>query len=432
MPVSNRCGAFARLSSPAAFDRRRHDFFCQDSAMISFARNFISPSGSPIRELFPYLNRPGMISFAGGYPSPELFDAEGLGQAAAQALQDRVSSLQYGATEGSPALRGGIAELLATRGIRSSAAEILVTTGSQQAFDLLIRVLIEPGDSVLIETPAYPAAIQALRLAGANLLSVPTDEQGLDVAALEARLRENPQEAPKLLYLVPSFSNPSGSLLSLARRRKLVELARRHGFLIVEDDPYGELRFSDDALPTLYEIARQTQEEDAPVVYLSSLSKTVSPGLRIGWMVASPELYRRCAIAKQTADLCTSTLAQSVAVAYLQSGRYAAGVARASQEYHARMSALVDALRGRLGTRLRLTPPQGGMFLWVENVAHVDAEALFHAGVRRGVLYVPGKAFYPDARPTGAMRLSFAAPKIPDIIEGVNRLAQAYEEVAGG
>lgn len=390
-----------------------------------FSKPFENPAGSPIRELFPYLSRPGIISLAGGYPSLALFDAEGLAVASHKALMDRAASLQYGPTEGSVALRAALVQLMHSRGIHAGVNDILVTTGSQQGFDLLIRVCLEPGDAVWVETPAYPAAIQALRLAGARIGSVPVDEHGLDVDTLAQMLRAPGAVKPRLLYTVPTFSNPSGALLSQERRERLVALAVQHGFLVVEDDPYGELRFETLGVKTLYEIGAQAHGPASPVVYLSSLSKTVSPGLRIGWMVAHADILRRCCIAKQTVDLCTSPMAQAVATEYLALGRYADSVVGASVEYRRRMTALDDALTVLLGDQLRWIKPRGGMFLWVEILPAVDAQALFLAAVEQGVLYVPGSAFYPGSPNTQTLRLSFAAPSVPDITEGVQRLARA-------
>lgn len=399
--------------------------------MSLFTHPFENPTGSPIRELFPYLSRPGIISLAGGYPSLTLFDAEGIAAASQRALSDRAASLQYGATEGSVALREGLVALMHSRGIDVGVNDVLVTTGSQQAFDLLIRVCVSPGDAVWVETPAYPAAIQALRLAGAQVGSVPVDSDGLDVDALARQLQVPGVVKPKLLYSVPTFSNPSGALLSQERRERLVALAVEHGFLLVEDDPYGELRFEPLGVQTLCEIGAQSHGAASPVVYLSSLSKTVSPGLRVGWMVAHADILRRCCIAKQTVDLCTSPLTQAVAAEYLASGRYADTVASASAEYKRRMTALDEGLSGVLGDRVRWTTPRGGMFLWVKILKNVDAQELFLAAVEQGVLYVPGAVFFPGEPDTQTLRLSFAAPSVPDITEGVQRLALALRAVQG-
>ncbi|OWT55714.1 aminotransferase-like domain-containing protein [Candidimonas nitroreducens] len=393
---------------------------------VEFASSYANPAGSPIRELFPYLNRPGMISFAGGYPSPSLFDAEGLQQAAQHAFADTAGSLQYGATEGSPALRQALAQLCAARGIQCDPSHLIVTTGSQQAFDLLVRVYIAPAASVYVETPAYPAAIQALRLAQARIHEVLVDEDGIDVDALQRQLEDAvPSDRPKLLYTVPTFSNPCGTLLTQSRREALVRLALKYEFLIIEDDPYGELAFSTSVPPPIYATGHVMAAADNPVVYLSSLSKTVAPALRVGWMLAPAEILRRCAIAKQTSDLCTSPLAQAVASRYLASSRYAAMVAGARDEYASRMRAMAHALRDELADTLTFFEPKGGMFVWAELARPMDMPRLFQAAVEQGVLYVPGDAFYPYEPRGQGMRLSFATPSTHEIAQGVRRLARA-------
>lgn len=404
------------------------------AAMPAFAAMFAQPAGSPIRELFPYLSQPGMISLAGGYPSPGLFDTEGLAQAAAQALAGGTPALQYAATEGLPVLRDALAAQARSRGMQAGAEQLLVTTGSQQAFDLLVRVLVEPGDTVLVEVPAYPATLQTLRLAQAHILPVPMDENGLQTDALAELLRGLPAaRRPKLLYTVPTFSNPRGSLLSAERREALVALARRYGFWVVEDDPYGELCFeaADGHPPASPSPLRALGEQGGgvnPVVYLSSLSKTVAPSLRVGWMLADAELLRRCTIAKQTVDLCTSPLAQMVAACYLQSGRYAGTVQRARAEYQRRMQALVRGIATELAGQVHCAPPAGGMFVWATFAPSIDPQALFDAAVARRVLYVPGQAFYPQSAPVHAMRLSFAAPDVAQIGLAVQRLAAAVAQ----
>lgn len=404
--------------------------------MAAFAPLFAEPAGSPIRELFPYLSRPGMISLAGGYPSPSLFDAEGLAAAATQALGQGPALLQYGATEGLPALREALAGQCQARGMAAAASDILVTTGSQQAFDLLVRVLVAPGDTVMVEVPAYPATLQALRLAQAHIVPVPMDAEGLQTEALAQLLAELPAaQRPKLLYTVPNFSNPRGTLLSATRRSALVELAQRYGFWVVEDDPYGELRFDaagGDATPppaTVYATAQQAGSAGRnPVLYLSSLSKTVAPALRVGWMLGDAAVLRRCTIAKQTVDLCTAPLTQAMAACYLHSGRYPATVERARATYQQRMQALVQGLQQHLPGHIRCSPPAGGMFVWAQIDHGIDPQRLFDAAVAAQVLYVPGQAFFPHAPDRHTMRLSFAAPDVPQIEQAVQRLAHAVAQ----
>jgi 2-aminoadipate transaminase len=396
-----------------------------------FTPAFANPAGSPIRELFPYLSRRGMISFAGGYPSPVLFDAEGLRLASERVFADPAKALQYGPSEGSAPLRNELLRVSRDRGMACSPDELLVTTGSQQAFDLLVRVLVQPGDVVLLEAPAYPAAIQALRLAGAAIYEVPMDSQGLRTECVEETLNRLPPDTkPKLLYTVPTFSNPRGTLLPLKRRIDLIELARRYGFLIIEDDPYGELTFTGATPKSLYSLGISDGSAENPVVYLSSLSKTVAPALRIGWMLGSVEIMRRCAVAKQTVDLCTSPIAQLIACEYLQSGRYPGSVSEARNEYKARAQAMADELGEKLHPSLRFERAKGGMFLWVECTAVVDGDRLFAAAVEEGVLFVPGAAFYSGVPEHVSMRLSFAAANVTEIREGVARLSRAFASSA--
>ncbi|MBR8655345.1 PLP-dependent aminotransferase family protein [Achromobacter sp. Marseille-Q0513] len=391
-----------------------------------YAAAFAEPAGSPIRELFPYLSRPGMISFAGGYPSPTLLDGAGIEQAAQRVFAQGAGILQYGATEGAPALREALARLCDARGIEAKPEDILVTTGSQQAFDLLVRVFVEPGDVVYVESPSYPATLQALRLAGARIEQVPVDDQGMRIDVLESLLANAPADAlPKLIYTVPTYSNPCGTLLSQERRAQLASLAARHGVIVVEDDPYGELRFSPTAVEPIHALGARLPSAN-PVIYLSSLSKTLAPALRVGWMVAPAEVIRRCAIAKQTTDLCTSPIAQLIAAEYLNAGRYPDTVERARREYGARMQAMVDMLQAELGGRIRANPPEGGMFIWAEAQDDLAPGALFQACVDQGVLFVPGAAFYAANPKAGTMRLSYAAPNVDQIREGVRRLAAAY------
>ncbi|RZA10042.1 MAG: PLP-dependent aminotransferase family protein, partial [Lysobacteraceae bacterium] len=301
---------------------------------------------------------------------------------------------------------------------------------SQQAFDLLLRVFIEPGDVVIVESPAYTAALQALRLAGAEILEVPVDAEGLRTDALEELLQQPRARRAKLLYTVPNFSNPSGTLLSAGRREALVRLALMHDFLIIEDDPYGELRFVDEVPAPLAAYGSRLGGERNPVIYLSSLSKTVAPALRIGWLIGPPEIVRRCTVAKQTGDLCTSPLNQVIAAEYLRAGRYPATVAAARAEYGRRVDALANGLATELEDRVSFTRPQGGMFLWAERTMPVDPQRLFQACVEAGVLFVPGAVFYPGQPRQQTMRLSFAAPDVGQIEEGVQRLGEAFRRAA--
>lgn len=385
------------------------------------------PEGSPIRELFKYLSDPEMISFAGGYPSAALFDAQGIGAASAQALRERSAEcLQYGATEGTPALRRALAALMAERGAVVAPEALLVTSGSQQGFDFLVRVLVEPGSVVLVEEPTYSATLQALRLAGADVRGVPCDHDGMDVDALEAMLAD-PSVRPRMIYTVPTFANPTGATLSPARRLRLLELVARHRVVLVEDDPYGALSFDGAPPASLLALCEQVSDARPWLVHLASLSKTLAPGLRLGWMVAAPEIVRRAVIAKQVSDLCTPPWLQLTGASYLEAGRLPAQVEREVAVYRDKRDRLSQALRQAFGARIRFAEPAGGMFLWASVEGIDDAAALLPHAIAEKVLFVPGAGFYAQRRARPAFRLSFASADPAQIGEGVARLARAVD-----
>ncbi len=388
-----------------------------------FSKAFESPRPSAIRELFPYMSRPDMISLAGGYPSADLFDAEGLHAAMERAMQAAPSKwLQYAATEGEPPLREALAAWMARRGIVASVDRILVTSGSGQALDLLLRVLIDRGDTILVERPSYTTALQAMRVAGAQLVGVGADADGIDVQELETRLKDL---RAKALYIVPTFANPSGATLSLARRRKLLELAVRHQLIIIEDDAYGDLRFEGTPVPPLAALAKEAGAEEY-VVHLSTLSKIVAPGLRVGWMLAAPEVLRRCVIAKQTIDLCTSPWIQYAAAEYLKGGVLERNVAKIVAAYRQRAQAMAQGLREQLAGKFMFSAPQGGMFIWGMLPTGVDASELLRSAIEEKVMYVPGVSFYADAPDPRSLRLCFSMTSPERIRIGVERLKCAF------
>ncbi|MFM0340875.1 aminotransferase-like domain-containing protein [Paraburkholderia fungorum] len=396
--------------------------------MFTFNPAFEAPTGSPIRELFKYLAQPGMISFAGGYPASDLFDLEGLDAAASRASQQPALCLQYGPTDGLAILKDQLAQMMTRRGTSCTAQELLVTTGSQQGFDLLLRVMVAPGDVVLVEQPAYPATLQALKLQQAEVVTVPVDRDGLDVAALATLLETGTlKKPPRMLYTVPTFANPTGATLSLERRTALLKLAARHHFLIVEDDPYGDLRFSGAALPSLLALSEQVPGSRDWVVHFSSLSKIVAPGLRVGWMVAHAEILRRCVVAKQTVDLCSSPWTHAIAAEYLASGALERHLPRIIEAYALKCGTLCDALDTHLRDAIEFHRPAGGMFVWARLTGGQDASDYLRACIERNVMFVPGVAFYKDNIDRAALRLSFAAPGVADIESGVRRMKQALE-----
>ena len=375
---------------------------------MKFSKAFEAPRPSAIRELFPYMSRPDMISFAGGYPSADLFDAEGLHAAIERALQAPPSAwLQYAATEGELPLREALSAWMARRGIAAAPDRILVTTGSGQALDLVLRVLINPGDTILVERPTYSTALQAMRLAGARPVGV--DHEQLE--SVEA----------KALYIVPTFANPSGATLTLEQRKRLLDIAAHRKLYIIEDDAYGDLRFEGEPVPPLAALAKDAGAGEY-VIHLSTLSKIVAPGLRVGWMTAAPEVLRRCVIAKQAADLCTSPWIQHAAAEYLKAG---IPLGRIVTAYRERAHAMAQALRAELAGKFMFAAPQGGMFIWGTLPTGVDAGALLRTAIEEKVMYVPGAPFYADAPDVSTLRLCFSMTQPERIRLGVERLANA-------
>jgi 2-aminoadipate transaminase len=388
-----------------------------------FAGAYKAPRGSAIRELFPYLSLPDMISFAGGYPSPALFDTEGLHAAMEHAMRAPPAEwLQYANTQGELPLREALVAWMARRAIVAKADQVLVTTGSQQGFDLILRVMVEPGDTVIVERPTYTTALQALRHAGARVVTVRTDADGMVVDELEPVLA---RPGVKAIYTLPTFGNPTGATMPLARRKRLLELAVRHQLLIIEDDAYGDLRFDGEEVPALAALARDAGAEDR-LVYLATLSKIVAPGLRTGWMVAPPEIVQRCVIAKQTIDLSTSPWIQGAAAHYLKSGLLERHLPRIRAAYREQAHAMVGALRERLARKISFSAPQGGMFVWGFLPTGIDAGALVRTAIEERVMYVPGAPFYADAPDPRSLRLCFSMSTPERIRLGVERLERAF------
>jgi DNA-binding transcriptional MocR family regulator len=395
-----------------------------------FAAPFKIPAPSPIRSLAPYANRPGTISMSGGYPATELFDVEGLNAASAKVGARLASCLQYSNIDGQPSLRAQLTRLSEERGLYCDPdTQLAVTGGSQQSLALLGRVLLQPGDAAIIESPCFPNSRQALHYTGATLHTVPSGPDGVDVDALQALVE---RVRPKLVSVVATFSNPCGATLSLERRKRLVEMAARHRFLLVEDDPYGELRFEGDAVPPLLALAQGEQRDW--VAYISSMSKTMAPALRIGWMIAPAEVRRRCVGAKAADDMASSAWIQEIVAQYIQDGRYHEHVPKIRDAYAARAAALARALAEEMGDHLDFRKPRGGMFCWARLKGDIDSTRLLPYAIEHEIVYVPGKAFYPDPAQADmhAMRLSFATMNEAQIREGIVRLRRALQACADG
>ncbi|WP_371669871.1 PLP-dependent aminotransferase family protein [Streptomyces sp. NBC_00289] len=377
-----------------------------------------SIGGSPVRDILAVTARPEVINFAGGLPAPELFDAEGIAAAYAAVLAEAPErALQYSTTEGEPALRTALAERASARGLPTTADDILVTTGSQQALSLLATALLEPGDTVLVESPCYLAALQAFGLAGARVLPVPGDADGVDPQALEVLVV---RERPKLFYTVPTFQNPTGRTMPAGRRAAVAAVAARRGLWIIEDDPYGELRFEGGRVPW---IAAHEEAGDR-VVLLGSFSKVMAPGLRLGWLRAPGELRRACTVAKQAADLHTPTVNQLAAARYLADRDLDAHVARVAAVYRDRRDAMLAGLADALPEGSTWDRPEGGMFLWARLPESYDTTALLPRVVRQEVAYVPGAPFYAGEPDRATLRLCFVTQTPEEIGEGLRRLGE--------
>lgn len=395
---------------------------------MQFADRLRNVETSAIRELFKLLGKPGIISFAGGFPDPALFDVQGIAQASEQALRHEPgAALQYGATEGYQPLREQLASFMREKGVAGlEANQLIVTTGSTQALDLFGKTLINPGDKVIVEGPTFLATLQCFRMYGAELISAPIDAQGVQTDALEALIA---QHKPKFVYLIPTFGNPSGAMLSLERRRRVLELAVKYQTLVVEDDPYGDLYFDTPPPPSLLALAATVEGSREWLAHCGSLSKVLSPGLRVGWMIAPPELLANAALCKQFSDAHTSTFAQATAARYLQSGRMPGALRAVRAVYAERALAMAKTLHDKLGGALSFEPPRGGLFIWARlNGAPggaSDGAAFAKRAIEQGVAFVPGAPFYATDPDRATLRLSFATVATDKIEEGIARMAKA-------
>lgn len=391
-----------------------------------FAQRTERANSSVIREFLKLLDDPAIISFAGGLPAPEVFPAEEVLFATHRVLrQHRDSALQYGATEGYRPLRELLVRHMARYGIEVGPENVLVTTGAQQALDLVGKAFINPGDRVATEEPTYLGALQAFSTYEAHYVTVPVDDDGMCVDRLEDALRA----APKFVYVLPNFQNPSGVTLSLARRRRLVEVCARYGTPIVEDDPYGQLRYDGEHLPSLVKLdaelngcAHRERSLRGGVIYLGTLSKTLAPGLRVGWVVAPAEVVAKLAVLKQGADLHSSTFAQMVAYETARGGFLDRHVKTIRRVYAERRDAMLRALDRHAPAGVHWTRPQGGLFLYLTLPPGVSADVVLKDALAAKVACIPGSAFHPLGGGTRSMRLNFSYSR-PDVIEeGIARL----------
>ncbi len=403
-----------------------------------YAQRTKNIKSSAIRELLKITQKPGVISFAGGLPAPDVFPTERFREACTKVLEKQAHlALQYGATEGYEPLREMIARHTARYGVKAKPENVLITSGSQQALDLIGKLLINSGDRVLVEAPTYLGALQAFNVYGAEYICVPSDNDGLRTDQLEAYLRRG----PKFMYVLPNFQNPGGTTLAEGRRHELVLLAERYGIPIIEDDPYGQLRYEGDHLTPLIMLDRQNMRDEdgystGNVVYLSTFSKTLSPGLRLGWIVAPPEVIAKLVQIKQGADLHTSTFVQMVAYEVARDNFLDEHIKLIRRVYGERRNVMLHALEEYFPPEVTWTRPQGGLFLWVTLPEGMDCHRLFEAALKENVAFVAGDSFYAGNGYADEgrrhFRLNFSNAQPEQIREGIRRLSVAIRNQLAG
>ena len=381
---------------------------------------------SEIRELLKLTERPDVISFAGGLPDPALFPARELGDILREvAAEDGATTLQYGTTIGYGPLREAIAERLgSTAGLRVDKSHIMITNGSQQGLDLAGMLFLDPGAPVLCESPTYLAAINAFRAYEPRFIPVPTDNEGMIPEALEAILERVPNI--RLAYVIPDFQNPTGKTWSLARRQQFMSLISKTRIPVIEDNPYGELRFEGHTQPSL-----MTMDPHHQVIGLGTFSKILCPGLRIGWITAAPSLLAHFDLLKQGTDLHTAQITQACVARYLQRHDLQAHILTIRNTYRQRRDAMLEAIRNHLGAGVSVTRPEGGLFLWMTLPEGLDARTLLTACLKKNVAFVPGESFHPQGGHQNTLRLNFSNMPEARIHEGISRIAEALGEITG-
>jgi len=398
-----------------------------------FALRTKNIKSSAIRELLKITQRPEIISFAGGLPAPDVFPVARFQEACRKVLEvNGHQALQYGASEGYEPLREMVARHIARYGIKANTENVLITSGSQQALDLIGKLLINPGDRILVEAPTYLGALQAFNVYGAEYVSVPSDEDGLQTEQLEGPLRTG----PKFMYVLPNFQNPGGTTLSEGRRHQLVLLADKYGIPIIEDDPYGQLRYEGEHLPPLVVLDRENLRRDngysiGNVIYLSTFSKTLAPGLRLGWIVAPADVIVKLVQLKQGSDLHTSTFGQMVACEVAKDNFLDEHVKLIRKVYHERRDVMLEALKKYFPPEVTWTHPHGGLFLWVTLPEGMDCNKLFEAALKENVAFVPGDCFYAAnfvKEGCRHLRLNFSYGHPEQIREGIRRLSVAIKQ----
>jgi 2-aminoadipate transaminase len=381
---------------------------------------------SAMRDLMAITARPEVISLAGGLPDTSTFPPQTFAAQMTRIAQSSAAeALQYGPTEGFEETVDCILQVMGAEGMLPDPEDVIVTTGGQQAIDLVTKTLVDPGDVVVCEAPTYPGAVPVFCSYQAEVVQIECDEAGMRIDLLEAALAQLDGEGrrPKFVYSVPSFQNPAGVSMSIERRTRLVELARRREMLVVEDNPYGLLRFDGEPLPPLYQL-----DGGDFVIYVGTFSKILSPGIRLGWAVAPPPVMEKIVLGKQASDLCTSTLTQYFVREYFAEGRWREYVESLCKIYRRRRDAMVGALRSHFPAEATWTEPDGGLFIWATLPDYIDTGDLLARALRDDVAFVPGQAAYVDGRGGSSMRLNFSGVDETEIEEGIRRIGKVIRE----
>lgn len=386
-----------------------------------FSARSKSMKASAIRELLNLVNNPEIISLAGGMPDPELFPTETIAEIAKHVfINNGGKALQYGPTEGIKPLRDTLVKMALEEGITNIEVDnLIITTASQQGLELVAQIFIDPGDPVIVEAPSYVGGLQAFQAFQADFITVPMDEEGIKTDILEEKIKElkNKGKNPKFIYVIPNFQNPAGVTMSLGRRNKLLEISHTYGIPVIEDDPYGEIRFEGEKIPSLLEL-----DKIGNVIALRTFSKILAPGLRLGWIIGEKEIVRKIAIAKQAADLCSPSSTQYIADKFIRDGYLSNYLSKVREVYKMKKDTMLLALEKYFPKECTWTKPTGGMFVWVETPEYIDTDALFYESIEEKVAYVIGSAFYPYGEDKRHMRLNFTLPTPEKIDEGIRRL----------
>lgn len=394
-----------------------------------FAERTTVMRSSAMRDLMAITARPEVISLAGGLPDTSTFPPKTFAAQMTKIAQESAAqALQYGPTEGFEETKDCILQVMGAEGMLPDPDDVIVTTGGQQAIDLITKTLVDPGDVVICEAPTYPGAVPVFCSYQAEVIGIETDDEGMRVEDLEAVLDNLAAEGrrPKMIYSVPTFQNPAGVTMSFSRRRHLVELARAHEVLLVEDNPYGLLRYEGEALPPLYAL-----DGGDYVIYVGTFSKILSPGIRLGWAVAPPPVMEKIALGKQATDLCTSTLAQYFVREYFGEGNWREYIDDLIGIYRGRRDTMLEALAEYFPQQARWTTPEGGLFVWATLPDYINTSDLLAKALNENVAFVPGQAAYVDGRGAGSMRLNFSGATDDEIREGIRRIGKVVRDQVG-